>query len=246
MKICAFYQTFVPIPDSVYKKINRIIVSSFHFNKSCLCSPTLHLNDDSPYSPKFSQLWKTMEKLYMENDTDILINLGGAGGGIAEMFNTNYNKSILMLAELAEKFPFIEGVVIDSEFQIDIKKIQLLVSDLKKLTLDVYFAPVVNSLLNPKFPGLGGFSYDNFQQSQNTVNGFFVQCYSDSYFSGDTYKQVLKNFNGFHTLTFGIMPYTVPLKDIKKRVKDLSESGCKEIYVWELGSAGAIEIIENL
>ena len=32
-------------------------------------------------------------KVVYENDTDILINLGGAGGGIAEMFNTNYNKS---------------------------------------------------------------------------------------------------------------------------------------------------------
>ena len=246
MKICAFYQTFVPIPDSVYKKINRIIVSSFHFNKSCICSPTLHLNDDSPYSPKFSDMWKTMERLYVENYTDILINLGGAGGGITEMFDTNYDKAVIMLGELAETFPFIEGVVIDSEFPIDIKKIQRLVTDLKKITLDVYFAPVISALLNPTFPGMGGFSYDNFKESQNTVSGFFVQCYSDSYFSGDTYKQVLENFSGFNTLTFGILPDTVPLKDLKNRVKDLEDSGCREVYIWELGESGAIDVINNL
>ena len=102
---------------------------------------------------------------------------------------------------------------------------------------DSKYFDLLNELVN---------SIKSFKESQNTVTGFFVQCYSDSYFSGDTYKQVLENFRGFNTLTFGILPDTVPLKDLKNRVKDLENSGCREVYIWELGESGAIDVINNL
>ena len=246
MKICAFYQTFVPIPDSVYKKINRIIVSSFHFNKSCCGGPLLHLNDNIPYHPKFVSMWKQMESLYIKYGTEILINLGGAGGGLVEMFTVNYNKAILMIGKLVQNFPFIKGVVIDAEYQISLTNINMLISDLNLLELDVYFAPVFSAMLYPSSPGMGGFCYDKFQKSQALIKGFFVQCYVDDYFTGKTFTEIKSNFSGFQTLTPGILPGTVPLDELKDRVSALEDNGCREVYVWELGEAGAIDVINNL
>lgn len=246
MKICAFYQTFVPIPDSVYEKLDRIIVSSFHFNTGCCGGPLLHLNDNIPYHPKFTSMWEKMESLYIKQGTEILINLGGAGGGLVEMFTTNYNKAILMLVKLTKTFRFIKGIVIDAEYQISLKNINILVADLNLLGLSVYFAPVFSAMLYPSSPGMGGFCYDNFQKSQNLVKGFFVQCYVDDYFTGKTFAEIKGNFSGFDTLTPGILPGTVPLDELKDRVSALADNGCREVYLWELGEDGAIEVINNL
>ena len=245
MKISAFYQTFIKIPRVILDKLDRIIVSSFHFNIGC-CTSYLHLNDNDPYSSKFSDMWDQMYELYLQNNTEILINLGGAGGGLDEMFRKNYKTNLMILQNLFDHFFFIKGVVIDAENYVSLKDINNLVDDLKLMNKTVYFAPVYNSMLYPNSPGMGGFSYSNFEDSQEKVDGFFVQAYNSSQFSGPSYKEVNVNFMNFKTLTFGILPQTVPKYLIKDKINSLQENGCKEVYIWELGENGALDVLREI
>lgn len=245
MKICAFYQTFIKIPKEVFDKLDRIIISSFHFNIGC-CSTYLHLNDNDPYSSKFSEMWDNIYDLYLQNGTEILINLGGAGGGLAEMFMKNYKTNIMYLQDLFNHFFFLKGVVIDAERSVSLENIKMLVNDLNLLNIKVYFAPVYNSMLYPSSPGMGGFPYKIFEDSQDKVNGFFIQTYFNSEFDGESYKEINNNFMNFNTLSFGIMPGTVPLSLISKKIESLENNNCEEIFIWELGEKGAIELINKI
>ena len=191
-------------------------------------------------------MWDKMYDLYLQNGTEILINLGGAGGGLEEMFRKNYKTNLMILKDLFDHFFFIKGVVIDAENYVSLKDINNLVEDLKLMDMKVYFAPIYTSLLYPNSPGMGGFSYNNFEDSQETVDGFFVQAYSSGEFTGSSFKEVNINFMNFETLTFGILPGTVSSSQIKDRIKSLGENGCKEVYIWELGENGAVDLIREI
>jgi hypothetical protein len=213
MRLVFYYQTFQPNLD-VGKACTHVHLAAIHFGFNADGSPYIHLNDQSPFSPDFDSVWAQMKALQARG-VKIILMIGGAGGGYADLFG-NIEDFYPLLLQCLETNP-IDGVDLDIEEAVNLTDVVNLTCRLHSDCPDLLFtmAPLPNSLISDA-PGLGGFSYrtlvNALAQQSITISYFNVQCY-DSY-TVDVYDSIVQNGYDPSTVVMGqlgAMSGTVPV-----------------------------------
>ena len=62
-RIIFYYQTFSSLKPILYPNtpVTHIHLSAIHFGMDENLQPYIHLNNDSPYSEKFDEMWEEIE-----------------------------------------------------------------------------------------------------------------------------------------------------------------------------------------
>ena len=233
-KVIVYYQTFTTLKPILTSSspVTHIHVSSIHFGRYQNGSPYIHLNDDSPYDYKFTNVWNELEKA-SKLGIKIKVMVGGAGGGYSTLFS-NFPLFYSFLADLLRNKPFISGVDLDVEEYCSLKNIQLLIRTLKeefanKITISM--APIQSSL-EEDGPGMGGFCYKNLLQTPEgkLIDYFNVQFYSD--FSCSSYDEIVNNGYLPEMIVMGAMAGEKNDEELKKTVEKYGEKFGGS-FVWE-------------
>ena len=187
-KIIYYYQTFHGLDDIINSKntgVTDIIVASIHFGYNNY-KPYIHLNDNSPNDVCFDNVWKQLSQLKNEQNIDIHLMVGGAGGAFTKLFD-NYDIFYNMLKETIENYPFISGINLDIEESVDINNIIKLIKQLIKdfgTHFTISTAPIEIALIYD-VPGMGGFLYKDLE---NSCVGKWIKYYLGQYYSNFNYN----------------------------------------------------------
>lgn len=193
-KTSVYYQTFIGL-DSVVENpdyLDTIIISSIHFGSTNGGAPYIHLNDVPPSNTQFSALWDTTKLL--SNKIEILLMIGGAGGGYNYLF-AHYKQCYALLKDTLRTYDWISGVDLDIEEFVDIKNIKRLMGDIKKdfgSDFKITMAPLACSL-EEDVSGMGGFIYKDLYLSSygKYIDRFHVQAYGD--YTLETFDLIVNN-----------------------------------------------------
>ena len=233
MKIIYYYQTFCglnTILSDSNNNVTHIHLSSIHFDIDMI-----HLNDKSPYSKTYDNLWKELERATIEKNIKIILMVGGAGGAYEQLFS-NFEKYYKWLFDLIQtKKYIIKGIDLDIEEVVDINMVIKLIKRLKKdfgTNFIISMAPIESSLEIDN-EGMGGFIYKTlFNKIGNNIDYFNVQCYYD--YSYNTFKNIIKNGYPEEKIVMGMMSYqfnpSLPnmIKNIRSEYKNFGG-----IFDWE-------------
>ncbi len=221
MKVIAYYQTFTTSIRSVADQLEKIIVSSVHFN---IPQNTIHLNDDPfPLTPN----------TYPFNVPQATcIMLGGAGGGFTDLF-LEYSLFFPMLIDALSRHERIDEIVLDVEECVSITDVNMLIRDLRSHNYTVSMAPCAFCLLTPTIPGLGGFLYKDIDGGCDT---FYVQAYTPDTFNLETYNRIKINFPHKKIVMGCLTSQPLPIP-----------KGLEAIAPWDIGSSqDAVQWVERV
>lgn len=234
MKVHAYYQTFISIPEDVVRQVDHFIVSSVHFDDDDGGNPTIHLNDNHPDSPLFDTMWKNVETWSKMQDKHVSVMVGGAGKAFQALFS-NYSIFFKMLREMLQKRPYITGIVLDVEERICIESLNKLVQDLYTINekYKLYTSPC-QFCMEPPSIGMGGFSYKFLEG----VDTFLVQAYCN--FSYNVLCDIERYWKD-KKIVLGALTGTVPLGSLKNVTKNMTD-----VALWELGSEEGIQWVRAL
>lgn len=238
-KIIYYYQTFVdmtPIIESKY--VTNIHISSTHFGYETENNkPYIHINDVTPDNKVLDKMWNQAEEC--SKTKKIILMIGGAGGAFQVLFN-NFETFYPKLYYTLKQRPFISGVDLDVEENVNIEDIKMLINKIKKdfgNDFIISMAPVQYAMENNS-PGLGGFSYQELYNSKEgkLIDYFNVQAYSD--YSFNSYEKIINNGYPPNKIVFGMLSsefnkdtFTNALetiKDIKNKYNDFGG-----VFNWE-------------
>lgn len=229
-RITFYYQTF-DTPLSLPPHVTHIHLSALHFGTEVDGQPYIHLNNYYPDSPVFNNVWEGLESL---SGVNIVIMIGGAGGGFAAFFS-NYSIYYPMLTQFLHTHPCITGVDLDVEESVDINSIRQLISDIKRdfPTFIIAMAPLQGSL-QYDVPGLGGFIYKDLYLTPegSQIDYFNTQFYSD--FSVDAYTQVINNGYPPGKVVMGSMSGSGDTGTVEELAQTYPSFG--GVYSWEYDS----------
>ena len=194
-RIVYYYQTFKNI-DKLKKTpeiVDTIILASVHFGLDSVNNPYIHLNDYSPYNKIFSSVWKDMD-FFTENNTEVLLLVGGAGGAFSTLFS-DYDTYYDLLKKLINSKKCIKGIELDIEERVELDNVKKLLRDLKNdfgKNFILTMAPISYSMVYNS-PGMGGFIYKDLFNSREgqLIDRFNVQAYGT--FTFQTYKNIIDN-----------------------------------------------------
>ena len=203
-KIIYYYQTLVSLHPVIRSRdVTHIHLSSIHFgyidNK-----PYIHLNDNIPDDPKFYNMWK---EIYQASfNKKIILMVGGAGKAFQTLFS-DFNTFYSMLYSTIRCRPFISGIDLDIEEDVDIKDVKMLISRIRKDFGDnfiISMAPIQGSM-EDDVPGIGGFIYKELYDSEegSMIDYFNVQAYGD--YSIEAYDTIIKNGYPSNKIVFGML-----------------------------------------
>ena len=130
-----------------------------------------------------------------------MLMIGGAGGAYGTWFENEeiYKKGLELLNTVIIKYPFIKGIDLDIEENVNLSCVQRVIRDLKTIygtQFIITMAPVCNSLMY-NYPGLGGFIYKDLI---NTEEGKLIDWFNGQFYfqySKDMFVQCVKN--GYHS-----------------------------------------------
>ena len=236
MKIIYYYQTFCGLDNIINdpnNNVTHIHLSSIHFDID-----EIHLNDNSPYSSIYNNLWTELETVVLKKNIDVILMVGGAGGAYEQLFE-DFEKYYKMLADLIKNKPMIKGVDLDIEESVDINNVVKLINRLKNdfgKDFIISMAPIESSMETDN-EGMGGFIYkDLYNKIGNYIDYFNVQCYYD--YSADTFDNIINNGYPPEKINMGMMSYQfnkkIPPMIKKLRVKYPKFGG---IFDWELNDS---------
>ena len=240
MKTCYYYQAFVGLNGILTNTINTdvIIVSSLHFdtvNKEI----DIFLNDNKPTDKLFDNMWKETQEA-SEKGITIMMMLGGAGGAYQQFF-LDIDKTYPKLLELLKSKPWIHGIDLDIEEEVDIKDVKILIN---KLFNDfggkfiITMAPVCESLMEDE-SGMGGFSYKELYNSPEgkKIHWFNTQSY-DGNFKKSTIEAIVKNKYPADKIVMGMMSgdfddksFPNAINEVKEILTEYPDFG--GVYDWE-------------
>ena len=235
MKIIYYYQTFCGLdkiindPDN---NVSHIHVSSIHFDND-----EIHLNDNSPYSSVFDNLWKELQMITLKKNITVVLMVGGAGGAYAELFS-DFEKYYKMLYDLISKYNnTIKGIDLDIEETVDIENVILLIKRIKKdfgSEFIISMAPIESSMEYDS-EGMGGFVYKKlFKSVGSSIDYFNVQCYYD--YSEETFNRIVKNGYPADKINMGMMSYQYN-NTIPKIINNLQNNKLGGVFDWEYNDA---------
>ena len=198
-RVIMYYQTFTSLKPILLTQIpvTHIHLSSIHFGYDAKNNPYIHLNNDSPYSYTFDNVWTEIQQA-TKLGIKVKLMVGGAGGGYASLFQ-EFNTFYPMLADLFRNKPFLSGIDLDIEESVSLNNVKMLMSQIKEdfgNSLTLSMAPIQSSLESDE-PGMGGFTYKDLLQSPEgkLIDYFNVQFYSD--YSCDAFDRIVANFMTF-------------------------------------------------
>jgi len=240
MKTCYYYQTFIGLNDILTNQINTdvIIVSSLHFdtvNKEI----DIFLNNNKPTDKLFDNMWNETKEAH-EKGITIMMMLGGAGGAYQQFF-LDIDKTYPKLVNLLKSKPWIHGIDLDIEEEVDINNVKILINKLfndfgEKFIITM--APVCLSLISDE-PGMGGFSYKELYNSPEgkKIHWFNTQSYGGS-FKKTTVDQIVKNKYPVDKIVLGMMSgdfdsksFPTAINEIKNILTQYPNFG--GVYDWE-------------
>lgn len=240
MKTIYYYQTFVGLHKLLdhIQDIDVINISSIHFDNDKLGNKNIYLNDNLPNDKIFDKMWEESE-LASNQNTTIMLMVGGAGGAYTNLFN-DFDIYYPLLKQLVEDKSFIQGIDLDIEEEVSIDNVKMLIRRLKEDFGDKFIitmAPISPSLSHD-CPGMSGFVYKELFCSEEGqyIEWFNTQCYNS--FSKETYDSIIKNgyppekvVMGMESGQFDKTNFKIALDEVKKCLEMYpTMSG---VYDWE-------------
>ena len=233
-RVIMYYQTFTSLKPVLLTQspVTHIHVSSIHFGLDNKNQPYIHLNNESPYTYTFENVWKELEQA-AKDGIKIKLMVGGAGGGYASLFG-DFETYYPMLADLLRNKSFISGVDLDIEEPVSLENLKMLMSRIKEdfgNSLTLSMAPIQSSLEADE-PGMGGFVYKDLLQSPEgkLIDYFNVQFYSD--YSCDAFDRIVNNGYLPEMIVMGAMAGTSTSTEVTKTVQKYKEN-FGGVFVWE-------------
>jgi chitinase len=209
-------------------------VSSIHFGINDDGSLYIHLNDYPPDDKRYDLVWKQLKEA-SDLGIEIVLMVGGAGGGFTQLFD-NYREYYKLLKKTILDYPFISGIDLDIEETTNLNDVKKIIS---QINIDfgkdfiISMAPVSSSL-EDDYPGMGGFNYKELYNSLEgkRINYFNTQFYYD--FVEASYDKVIQNGYPANKIVLGMLSQ----RDINvstKIVYNLKEKymGFGGVYNWE-------------
>jgi len=239
MKTVYYYQNFCGLKDILNDPscTDVIIVSSLHFDV-VNDETNIYLNDNEPYDKIFNNLWEETKELQIKG-VKIMFMMGGAGGAYGPFFN-DYEKAYPKLIQLIKSKPWISGIDLDIEEEVDINNVRKLIEDIKGdlgKNFTITMAPVGPSLMADG-SGMGGFSYKDLYKSHgNYISWFNAQCYGGS-FSYQTYNSMVKNGYPEKKIVMGMMSGDFTSETFKNALNEVNKIKSRYndmggVYDWE-------------
>lgn len=240
MKTCYYYQTFVGLSDVLNQpqNVDQIIISSIHFDDG-KTDIEIFLNDYSPEDKRFNNMWKETESC-KEKGIEILAMMGGAGLAF-HVFFSEFGKTYPLLLNFFKKRPWITGIDLDVEENVDINNIKKLINKLKQdmgSEFVISMAPLGSSLAND-ISGMGGFDYKTLYNSPEGkyINYFHAQCYNGS-FTENMFASIVKNkyppekiIMGMMSGDYGVNNFDNALTEVKNILNIYPNMG--GVFDWE-------------
>ena len=194
-KTLFYYQTFSSFHSLINLKLVTkndiyVYISSVHFgiidNK-----PYIGINNTSIDNQ--GSLWDDAIKAH-ENNINIMLMLGGAGGAYTALFS-NFELYYNLLYELLNERRYIKGIDLDIEESITLDNVKLLIRRLKQdfgKDFIITMAPVASSMMYD-MPGMGNFIYKDLHNSAegDYIDWYNVQSYEEYTF--DIYNAIINN-----------------------------------------------------
>ncbi|KAJ7668669.1 endo-beta-N-acetylglucosaminidase [Mycena polygramma] len=155
--------------------ITHIFVAAFHINSD----KTVHLNDDPPEAPKFTQMWQDLGQMQTQG-VKVLGMLGGAAAGTYSLLtSTNFDTYYPILSNYISEF-HLDGMDLDVEQSTDISVIENLITQLKAdfgADFIITLAPVATAMTEGS--NLSGFDYVTLDKAFGAQIAWYnVQFYS--------------------------------------------------------------------
>jgi len=233
-QLILYYQTFTSLKPLFDNNTlpTHIQISSIHFGKDENNNSYIHLNDHPPNSPIFDSMWKEIEMSY-NLGVKIKLMIGGAGLAFQEMFS-NFDLYYGLLKNVFKLHPYICGVDLDIEENVDlndvIKLVNILKTDFGNEFL-ISFAPVAFALQKNR-TGMGGFLYNDLMNAVgDKIENLNTQFYYD--FSVESYTEVIQNGYKPSQVILGMTQNNNNefeiVNDLCKKYKDFNG-----IFFWEL------------
>jgi len=166
--------------------------------------------------------------------------LCGAGGAYQQFF-LDIDKTYPKLVNLLKSKPWIHGIDLDIEEEVDINNIKLLINKINKDFGDKFIitmAPVCGSLMSDE-PGMGNFSYKELYNSPEgkKIHWFNTQSYNGS-FNKSTIDQIVKNNYPVNKIVMGMMSgdynsnsFPNALQEVKEILIEYPDFG--GVFDWE-------------
>jgi chitinase len=185
-RVVAYYQTqFVTNPDGSQSYVSPlplrgiatdVEVAAIHLNSD----GTVHLNNDLPSSPKFTQMWADVAKL-QRSGVRVEAMMGGAGRGSFANLHANFPKYYALLKNNLITYHF-NGIDLDIEEPFSLADTEHLILQLRKdfgPKFVIAMSPVASDLSGTS-QFSGGFSYATLErQVGSDINWYNAQFYCD-------------------------------------------------------------------
>jgi len=239
-KVCYYYQTFKGLDKllSHMEDVDVIIVSSIHFGVNKDASPYIHLNDEDPNSKIFDGVWN-QTKLLSENNTEIILMVGGAGSAYNTLFS-NYDVYFKMLVDTVRSHNWITGIDLDIEENVNLSDIKRLINDIISEfgeNFTITMAPLAGSLMEDE-EGMGGFIYKELYLSPEGkhISWFNVQSYGE--YSLEIIDKIVENKYPPDKLVLGMLSGQFTPDNFKDALNEVAKIKNKYtsfggVYDWE-------------
>ena len=236
-KVIYYYQTFVGLDKLLthIEDVDVIIVSSIHFD-NIKGEKQIYLNDNLPDDSIFDELWLQTKKASVQG-CKIMVMVGGAGGAYKQLFS-DFETYYPLLVKMIKDKPWIQGVDLDIEENVNLSDVQMLIKKLKKdfgKEFIITMAPVSQTLQHDG-SSMAGFNYKTLYQSDEGkyIDWFNTQCYGS--YTLETYEKIINNGYPPEKVVFGMLAgdyteFTKSLTEINK-VKN-KYNDMKGVFVWE-------------
>ncbi|KAJ6491835.1 endo-beta-N-acetylglucosaminidase [Mycena vitilis] len=179
--------------------ITHIFVAAFHINSD----KTVHLNDDPPEAPKFTQMWQDLGQMQTQG-VKVLGMLGGAAAGTYSLLTSaNFDTYYPILSNYISEF-HLDGMDLDVEQSTDISVIENLITQLKAdfgADFIITLAPVATAMTEGS--NLSGFDYVTLDKAF----GAQIEWYNVQFYSG--FGTLFPDTQYINIVNFGFDPNRV-------------------------------------
>ncbi|KAJ7209764.1 endo-beta-N-acetylglucosaminidase, partial [Mycena pura] len=161
-----------PLPLLTF--VTHLFLAAFHINGDT----SIHLNDDPPDAPKFTQMWTELGEM-QASGIKVLGMLGGAAPGSYSALSDDFDTFYPPLRDVISEFK-LDGMDLDVEQATDISVVEHLITQLKAdfgSDFIITLAPVASALTEGA--NLSGFDYVTLEHDMGSQIAFYnAQFYS--------------------------------------------------------------------
>lgn len=240
-RVIFYYQTFetsdnkfISLDPILYENtpVTHIHVSSIHFGIDSNKEPYIHLNNKSPYNEVFDNVWDTLNVAAGKN-ISVIAMIGGAGGGYSSLFS-NFDMFYDLLYNFLKNKPFISGIDLDIEEEVDINNVKKLINKIINDFGEDYIittAPVLSSLISDT-PGMGGFCYKTLLNSKEGSYIKYINCQAYYNYTLSSLQKIVENGYNVNQIVMGMIAGESYSDELLKMVQTYG-SQLGGIFVWE-------------